>query len=192
MNQGDVMQSVFDGETDAELNAKIQTFINNQAGAGAWEVPPYNGTPPTVAEWRNENVDQLRFWSVSGLDVLLFAMMKRDLGQYLGFSALTAEGWDELTDYAVDYYGAVNRFPLPPAAGLSGFDKTEIAADNLDTAVITGLPDPTDVYVDNAAPVTITTGTYSFATGTPGTYLISVIPGGLTNYTNGFYKITAD
>ncbi len=60
-----------------------------------------------------------------------------------------------------------------PRPTLSAFDKTSIAADGIDTATLSGLPDPCTILI-NGQEHTVTGGTLDLDADRPGTYRVEI------------------
>jgi len=54
-------------------------------------------------------------------------------------------------------------------------DKIIITANGVDASITTGLPNPSDIYVNNMKQGTITDGVLEFTADTPGTYKIKIM-----------------
>lgn len=77
----------------------------------------------------------------------------------------------EPPDPATHYYDAAeDRFVARPELA---FDRTEIAADGADTAILAGLPEPCTVTVDGTAHK-VEDGVLELRANTPGTYTVAV------------------
>lgn len=76
---------------------------------------------------------------------------------------------------ADDYYVNVDVEPheLLPRPKLGKFDKIRIAADDVDEAVLTGLPNPVEVRVDNDI-FTVTDGELRISSPMPAIYRVEV------------------
>lgn len=90
-----------------------------------------------------------------------------DLGLQIrpGEAAVFDQSGNDMTQYVLD--GAIVDRPT------FAVSKTAIAADDLDEAVITGLPDPVTVLVDGVAHE-VTGGTIAITAAMPATYRIEI------------------
>lgn len=88
------------------------------------------------------------------------------------------------TPNTVDNLTSYLRLPdmtIQPRTALPAFNKTTVAANGTDAAVVSGLPNPTQVAITGDAEdaFTVTDGSLSLAFETPGTYNVQLDAGAL-------------
>jgi hypothetical protein len=90
-----------------------------------------------------------------------------------GETALAGDGLDSThyVDISADVPALTKKSEIP------GFDRTVVAADGVDAATITGLPNPTFVTLSTGAGASVEDGTLALTFDTPGDYTVDLDAG---------------